>query len=68
MLKSLGVGGWVGGLGQFSVSPRPLGFGFWGLGVWCLGLTIFTELRWCILSPTIRSFALNLRESQHITQ
>ena len=28
MLKSLGVGGWVGGLQQFSVSPSPLGFGF----------------------------------------
>ena len=34
MLKSYGVGGggggggWVGGLEQFSVSPRPLGFWF----------------------------------------
>ena len=31
MLKSYGVGGWWvvgGGLEQFSVSPRPLGFGF----------------------------------------
>ena len=31
MHKSYGVvggGGWVGGLEQFSVSPRPLGFGF----------------------------------------
>ena len=27
--KKLWVGGWVvGGLEQFSVSPRPLGFGF----------------------------------------
>ena len=28
MLKSDGVGGGGGGLEQFSVSPRPLGFGF----------------------------------------
>ena len=47
MLKSYGVGGgWVGGgLQHFSVSPRPLGFGFlefWvlGLRVWGQGLTI----------------------------
>ena len=35
------VGG-GGGLEQFSVSPRPLGFGFGTLGlrVWGLGLTI----------------------------
>ena len=49
MLKSywkvvvVAVGG--GGLQDFSVSPRVLGFGFlgfwvWGLGVWGLGLTI----------------------------
>ena len=31
MLKSCGVGG--GGLEQFSVSPRPLGFGFGTLGL-----------------------------------
>ena len=63
MLKSYG---WVepesmrwsqslcGGLQHFSVSPRPLGFGFWGFGVWgfgvwCLGLTI----------PPARAVALN---------
>ena len=34
MLKSYGVGGWwvVGGLEQFSVSPRPLAFGFGAKG------------------------------------
>ena len=31
MLKRYG-GWWVGGLQDFSVSPRPLGFGFLGLG------------------------------------
>ena len=31
MLKSYGW--WVGGLEQFSVSSRPLGFGFLGLGL-----------------------------------
>ena len=41
MLKSYGVGG--GGLEQFSVSPRPLGFGVLGLRVWGLGLTIKKE-------------------------
>ena len=35
------VGG--GGLEQFSVSPRPLGFGF-GARVWGQGLTIFDGL------------------------
>ena len=35
MLKSCWVGG--GGLQHFSVSPRPLGFGFWGLGAKGLG-------------------------------
>ena len=48
MLKICGVvgGGWVvGGLQQFSVSPRPLGYWFfsfwvWGLRVWGQGLTI----------------------------
>ena len=52
MLKSCGVvgGRWVvGGLQQFSVSLRPLGFwffSFWvlGLRVWGQGLTIFTYL------------------------
>ena len=42
MLKSYGVGGGgVGGLEQFSVSPRPLGFGFGTLAlrVWGQGLT-----------------------------
>ena len=43
MLKSYGVGGgcWVGGGGgleQFSVSPRPLGFGFGTTGFWAKGL------------------------------
>ena len=44
MLKSLRVvvggwvGGWVGGLEQFSVSPRPLGFGFGTKGFWAKGL------------------------------
>ena len=37
------VGG-GGGLQDFSVSPRPLGFGFLGLGVWGLGLTIYKVL------------------------
>jgi len=43
------VGGWVGGLQHFSVSPRPLGFlvfGFWGFGfgarAWQLALWIHT--------------------------
>ena len=54
MLKSCGVGGarvyveepesMCGGLQHFSVSPRPLGFGFGtkglGLRVWGQGLTI----------------------------
>ena len=44
----MGLGGGVGGPRDFSVSPRPLGFGFWGfgvwgLGVWCLGLTIISD-------------------------
>ena len=30
-------GWWVGGLQDFSVSPRPLGFGFLGLGLRGLG-------------------------------
>ena len=37
----LKVRGWVvvggGGLQHFSVSPRPLGFGFWGFGAKGLG-------------------------------
>ena len=35
MLKSCGVGGGGGGGGlqHFSVSPRPLGFGFWAKGL-----------------------------------
>ena len=37
MFKSYGVGGGGGGLQHFSVSPRPLGFGFWGLGAKGLG-------------------------------
>ena len=39
MLKSYGVGGWWvgGGLEQFSVSPRPFGFGFLGFGAKGLG-------------------------------
>ena len=41
----LKVMGWVvvggGGLQDFSVSPRPLGFWVWVLGVWGLGLTKF---------------------------
>ena len=38
----LKVMGWWGGggPGDFSVSPRPLGFWVWGLGVWGLGLAI----------------------------
>ena len=36
MLKRYG-GWWVGGLQDFSVSPRPLGFGFLGLGLRGLG-------------------------------
>ena len=36
MLKSYG-GWWVGGLQDFSVSPRPLGFGFSGFGFRGLG-------------------------------
>ena len=33
-----GVVGWgAAGPGDFSVSPRPLGFGFWGLGAKGLG-------------------------------
>ena len=36
MLKSYWVVG-GGGLQDFSVSPRPLGFGFWGLGLRGLG-------------------------------
>ena len=40
-----GGGGGGGGLQHFSVSPRPLGFGFFsfrvlGIRVWGLGLTI----------------------------
>ena len=35
MLKSCGV---VGGLQHFSVSPRPLGFGFGTKGFWVKGL------------------------------
>ena len=42
MLKSYGVGGWVvgggGGLEQFSVSPRPLSFGFGNKGFGDKGL------------------------------
>ena len=40
MLKSCGwvvVVGGGGGLQDFSVIPRPLGFGFWGLGLRVLG-------------------------------
>ena len=40
MLKSYRVVGWGGGGGglwDFSVSPRPLGFGFWGFGAKGLG-------------------------------
>ena len=39
MLKSylVVVGGGGGGLQDFSVSPRPLGFGFLGLGLRGLG-------------------------------
>ena len=38
MLKSYKVGWWVGGgLWDFSVSPRPLGFGFLGFGAKGLG-------------------------------
>ena len=37
MLKSYGVGWWGGGgPWEFSVSPRPLGFGFLALGFWGL--------------------------------
>ena len=48
MLKSCGwvVVGGGGGLQDFSVSPRPLGFGFRGFGVWGLGLTIIWSLTW----------------------
>ena len=40
----LKVRGWVvvvGGLQQFSVRPKPLGFGVLGLSVWGQGLTIY---------------------------
>ena len=39
MLKSYGMVGGGGGLQDFSVSPRPLGFGFLGFWVWGQGLT-----------------------------
>ena len=37
-LKVRGGGGWVGGLQHFSVSPRPLGFGFGTKGFGAKGL------------------------------
>ena len=58
-----GVVGWVGvAPWDFSVSPRPLGFGFlgfwvWGLGVWALALTILSSSS---LSPLVTYLAFEL--------
>ena len=63
MLKSYGVGGgWVvggGGLEQFSVSPRPPGFGFVtiGFGAKGLGLRVWGQgLDNCLLLAEILEY------------
>ena len=58
MLKSLGVVVVVvGGQQHFSVSPRPLGFGFGTIGFGAMGLTI-NNLLYC-QDRTYLSFNIN---------
>ena len=51
----------VGGLQHFSVSPRPLSFGFWGFGAKGLGPGL--DNRHCFMSEVIKKLNSLLRIS-----
>ena len=71
MLKSCGwvvVGG--GGLQDFSVIPRPLGFGFLGLGLRGLGPgldDLFFTKKFSTLAPYVRFAAVSVWKNEYIS-
>jgi len=71
------VGGWGGGGGDpwdFSVSPRPLSFGFLGLGLWGLGrgldniLIILFIKKWDEINIWNSNFIFVFKFIQHLLQ